>query len=319
MLKFAIILYATILIVSGCEGRSQTDTENKYNNSEQNMKYNKLTKEEERVLIYKETEIPYSGKYVNNHEEGVYTCKRCNAILFSSGDKFDSECGWPSFDDAFPGAVKEIPDADGIRTEILCANCGSHLGHVFRGEEFTNKDTRHCVNSISLNFVSKEHKNKSDTAIFASACFWRTEYYFQNAKGVQSTTVGYTGGSIDNPSYRDVCSGKTGHFESVLIEYIQNETNYDNMVKLFFETHDFTQLNGQGPDIGPQYRSAIFYKNDEQKIIAEKYIKLLNDKGYKVSTLLLPACKFWQAEDYHQDYYKNNGNRPYCHVYRQIF
>ena len=120
------------------------------------MPYKPLTPEEEYVIVHKGTEHPFTGKYWNHKADGTYVCKRCQTPLFPSDAKFDSGTGWPSFDDAFPGAVKELPDADGRRTEIVCAHCGAHLGHVFRGEGFTPKQTRHCVNSVSLDFVPKE-------------------------------------------------------------------------------------------------------------------------------------------------------------------
>jgi len=120
-----------------------------------NMEWNKLTKEEEAVIVNKGTEYPGTGKLLNNKQEGTYICKRCNAPLYNSSSKFESHCGWPSFDDAIPGAVLQIPDADGMRVEIVCANCKGHLGHVFVGEGFTAKNTRHCVNSVSMSFIPK--------------------------------------------------------------------------------------------------------------------------------------------------------------------
>lgn len=282
------------------------------------MKYNKLTPEEEAVILHKATEYPYTGEYLKNKRAGTYVCKRCNAPLYRSSDKFDSQCGWPSFDDEIPGAIKRVPDADGMRTEIICNNCGAHLGHVFVGEGFTPKDTRHCVNSISLKFVPVPDANLKK-AYFASGCFWGTEYYFMKAPGVKHTAVGFMGGHVDQPSYEQVCEKNTGHLETTEVEYDPTEITYDDLVKLFFETHDFTQTNGQGPDIGPQYLSCIFYADEHEKAIAQKYIDILTEKGYKVATMLKPVSVFWKAENYHQQYYQHKGTKPYCHFYRKIF
>ena len=282
------------------------------------MKYNPLTPEEEAVIIDKGTERPFTGEYVNTKDNGTYVCKRCDAPLYRSEDKFESHCGWPSFDDEIKGAVKRVTDADGSRTEILCAHCGAHLGHVFKGEGFTPKNERHCVNSISMKFVAKT-ENSSEKAYFASGCFWGTEYHFMKAKGVKSTTVGYMGGHTQHPSYREVCTGTTGHVETTEVEFDTTKISYEQMVKLFFETHDFTQVGGQGPDIGDQYRSVIFYTTNEQKEIALKLISVLKAKGFKVATELHPAPHFWPAEEYHQEYYDKKGGTPYCHVYHKIF
>jgi peptide methionine sulfoxide reductase msrA/msrB len=161
--------------------------------------------------------------------------------------------------------------------------------------------------------------NNLHKAYFASGCFWGTEYWFMKAKGVKATAVGFMGGNVDNPTYPQVKTGTTGHLECVEIEYDSTETGYENLVKLFFETHDFTQTDGQGPDIGSQYLSCIFYTNDEEKEVAEKYIRHLEEKGYDVATDLRPATTFWIAEDYHQQYYEHKGTQPYCHIYRKIF
>lgn len=283
------------------------------------MKYNKLTKEEERVIINKGTEHPFTGKYWNHKEKGTYICKRCNAALYKSENKFDSNCGWPSFDDEIKGAVKRVPDADGRRTEIICANCGAHLGHVFVGEGFTDKNTRHCVNSISMNFIPAETSRNIDTVYFAGGCFWGMEYFFKAVKGVISTSVGYTGGHRKNPSYKEVCSGTTGHAEVVEVVYSPSEVNFEDLVKLFFEIHDFTQIDRQGPDIGEQYRSEIFYTMDSQKEIADKLIDYLIRRGYDVATEITPANNYFKAEKYHQDYYNKTGKQPYCHYKRELF
>jgi peptide methionine sulfoxide reductase msrA/msrB len=310
------IITGTILFVLACcylPGCAQK--------SETHMEFNKLTFEEEQVIVNKGTERPYSGQYVNFKENGTYTCKRCDAPLYQSDDKFDSDCGWPSFDDEIDGAVKRILDADGRRTEIVCANCGGHLGHVFEGEEFTDKNTRHCVNSISMNFVpdGKSQKSKTEKAIFAGGCFWGVEYYMEKKPGVTSVTSGYTGGHVDNPSYENVLSKKSGHIEAVEIVFDPSKTSYEELAKLFFEIHDPTQVDRQGPDVGEQYRSEVFYLNEEQKEIANKLIQILKDKGYNVATRVSKAKTFWPAENYHQNYYEKKGSLPYCHGYTKRF
>jgi peptide methionine sulfoxide reductase msrA/msrB len=282
------------------------------------MNYNKLSPEEENVIIHKGTERPFTGKYYLTKDKGTYVCKRCNAPLYHSSDKFESSCGWPSFDDEIKGAVKRVMDADGRRTEIVCANCGAHLGHVFEGEGLTPKNIRHCVNSISMNFIAAT-ENKTDTAIFAGGCFWGVEYYFQKETGVISTEVGYIGGHTMNPTYKEVCAHNTGHAEVARIIFDPEKTSFEKLARLFFEIHDPTQVDRQGPDVGDQYRSEIFYLNQEQKEITEKLIKLLKDKGLKVATKLNKATTFWKAEDYHQQYYEHKGSKPYCHAYTKRF
>jgi peptide methionine sulfoxide reductase msrA/msrB len=156
-------------------------------------------------------------------------------------------------------------------------------------------------------------------AYFAGGCFWGVEHLFQQSPGVLSVTSGYMGGSLANPTYKQVCTQKTGHYETVEVVYDPSQTTYEKLVKLFFEIHDFTQRNGQGPDIGPQYKSAVFYVGDEQKVVAEKVIGLLRAKGYNVATERIPSQTFWLAEAYHQNYYIKTGKVPYCHAYKKIF
>ncbi|ACF43416.1 peptide methionine sulfoxide reductase [Pelodictyon phaeoclathratiforme BU-1] len=320
----AAFLLPALLLFCGCAGNNGLSPLPEEPRStvqlEKGMHFNELTPEEERVIVYKGTERAFTGKYSESKERGTYLCRRCDAPLFRSTDKFESGTGWPSFDDALEGAVKQLPDADGRRTEIVCANCGAHLGHVFFGEEITAKNVRHCVNSISLGFLP-EAKAASVTqkAIFAGGCFWGVEYHFNKLKGVLSAKSGYTGGLIDNPSYKQVCTGRTGHAEAVEIAYDPALVSYETLAKLFFEIHDPTELNRQGPDRGTQYRSAVFYTDEEQKKVTEKLIGELRAKGYKVVTTVEKAGTFWPAEEYHQDYYEKNGHEPYCHIYQKRF
>ena len=277
--------------------------------SEEEMDYRKLTPEEERVILNGGTEAPFTGEYVDHSENGIYLCRQCGAELYTSDSKFSSHCGWPSFDAEIEGAVERRPDPDGIRTEILCKACGAHLGHVFTGEGYTSADTRHCVNSISMMF---QPVMTEETAIFAGGCFWGLEHLFMQQDGVLKTEAGYTGGNLNEPSYQDVCSGTTGHAEAVRIVFDPSLVSYEELVKMFFEIHDPTQVNRQGADTGTQYRSVVFYTSEEQKITSERLVAFLNDRGYRVVTDIEPASAFWPAEDYHQQYYEKNSIDSHC-------
>lgn len=160
---------------------------------------------------------------------------------------------------------------------------------------------------------------KTKKAIFAGGCFWGVEYYMKKLPGVLSVVSGYTGGDLENPTYEQVSSGSTGHIETVEVEYDPEKTDFETLARYFFEIHDPTQINRQGPDIGEQYQSAIFYSDDEERKIAEKLITILKEKGFDVVTKVLPASKFWPAENYHQDYYSKTGHTPYCHFYTKRF
>jgi peptide methionine sulfoxide reductase msrA/msrB len=306
--QFLFIISVTLLFMS----------EN--SNSQEKLQYNDLSKEESAVIINKGTERPFTGKYNNNKVKGTYVCRRCGSALYHSSDKFESECGWPSFDDEIKGAVLRLPDPDGMRIEIECASCGAHLGHVFTGERLTSKNVRHCVNSLSLDFIpAVVEPGRYGTALFAGGCFWGVEYFLQKETGVISVTSGYTGGEVKNPTYREVCTGNTGHAETVKVVYDPQKTSYEKLLKLFLEIHDPTQVDRQGPDIGEQYRSEIFYLNEEQKKIAERDLNLLRSKGLKIATAVTKASEFYPAEEYHQDYYFRNGKAPYCHSYVKRF
>jgi peptide methionine sulfoxide reductase msrA/msrB len=282
-------------------------------------KIKSLTPEQSHIVTDKGTECPFTGELDEFGEAGTYLCRQCGLALFRSHTKFHSGCGWPSFDEEIKNAVERKLDADGKRTEILCTRCHAHLGHVFQGEHLTAKNTRFCVNSLSLDFISDLKVEDTEEAIYAAGCFWGVEYYLKKLDGVLKTEVGYIGGHKNHPSYEDVCTGQTGHYEAIRVIFDPKKISYENLTQYFFEIHDPTQSNGQGPDLGQQYLSAVFYYGDDQKETAEKLITLLQQKGLAIATKILPMATFWAAEKYHQDYYTKTAKAPYCHHYVKRF
>ena len=278
-----------------------------------------LTPLQKEVILNQATEQPFSSILTDKKGEGSYLCRNCGLALFRGDAKFSTSCGWPSFDIEVSGAVNSFPDKDGHRTEIVCARCNAHLGHVFYGENFTSLNTRHCVNSVALDFVDNKEVEDSEEIILAAGCFWGVEYYLQKLPEVLLTEVGYLGGELEYPRYQDVCTKLTGHLEVVRVIFDRAKLSLEKLLKYFFEIHDFTQINGQGPDIGSQYLSAIFYYNKEQQKVALDLIKQLQDMSYLVATKVRPMDIFWPAEEYHHNYYNNKGSLPYCHSYTQLF
>jgi peptide methionine sulfoxide reductase msrA/msrB len=273
-----------------------------------------LTPLARRVICDKATEYPFTGHYNKLANSGTYLCRRCGLALFRASNQFHSGCGWPSFDKNIVQAVKQVPDSDGQRTEILCERCHGHLGHVFFGERFTQNDTRHCVNSASIDFVPNDEVLDTEEAIVAGGCFWGVDYFLRQIVGVLHVEVGYTGGITNEPSYEEVCRGNTGHYEAARVIFDKAKTEYSAVIKRFFEIHDPTQRAGQGPDVGQQYQSAVFYYNEAQREKAAGLIQILQAKGYDVATRLWEVQPFWPAESFHQNYYARQGKLPYCHL-----
>ena len=307
------------------------------------------------VTQHEQTEPAFRNTYWDNKKAGIYVDVVSGEPLFSSFDKYDSGCGWPSF--TRPLEKTDIVEKKDFkigypRTEVRSKQANSHLGHVFDGET-TPTGLRYCINSASLKFVPVEEmaakgygeylepfvkaglikantatkaadqsaaaSGKQETAVVAGGCFWGMEEIIRKIPGVIETKVGYTGGATKNPTYKQVCTGATGHAEAVQIVFDPDKLSYEKVLDFFFRMHDPTTLNQQHNDVGTQYRSAIFYQSDEQKQIAERVKERVQKSGkFKrpIVTEISPAKEFYSAEDYHQKYLVKNPGGYTCHILR---
>jgi peptide methionine sulfoxide reductase msrA/msrB len=335
-LKIAILALATLLTLAWWKGLNalldrgvtlpenvatgERDMSQKVKKTDKQWK-TELAPEQYKVLRKCSTELPFTGKYNDFWQEGVYVCAGCRTPLFASGTKYEHGTGWPSFTAPVDDANIEYKDDYSLlmkRVEVRCAACGGHLGHVF--DDGPAPTFLHfCINSAALEFVPNAAEKKeaatagdaaTETATFAAGCFWGVEHKLGQIPGVVSTVVGYTGGKTVKPTYEEVCTDRTGHAEAVQVTFDPSRVSYEQLVRRFFELHDPTQVNRQGPDRGSQYRSAIFAHSDEQAETARRVMRELESSGkYKkrLATEVTKASAFYQAEEYHQNYFKKKG------------
>lgn len=278
-----------------------------------------LTGDQFNITREQGTERPFSSEYEKNKETGIYYCVSCKNPLFSSTTKFESGTGWPSFYATYSGKSVNVStdnSAGGSRDEISCQRCDAHLGHVFNdGPKPTG--LRYCMDGVALLFHKEDLNAKLSKARFAAGCFWCEEAIFESVRGVKEVISGYAGGNEENPTYEDVGRGKTGHAEAIEVYYDSSEVSFPSLLKVFFASQDPTQVNGQGPDKGRQYRSIAFYNNTAEKSLIDNYIAELTKSGKyskPIAAEVTPFIQFWRAEDYHQNYVQHNPDVRYVQL-----